>query len=208
MKRDSVRRNPVRSSSFKNTVLLFLKCVKTLMREKGQSPFKKPSFREQQETRWSVLVRMGNGPRRARGKAAVNGAECGRPWNASAGGWRKLHRQGKKKLKSRFFLYLHSAPGAEIACCTAVPWEEEFEPLRHSEFLLCQLAGTEAPGEGRLAACMLFRVSDASDETVGTEVIFSYNQGGKFRNKKYRNTSIIFKSTFWGNFMSFTLEII
>lgn len=203
MKRDSVRRNPVRSSSFKNTVLLFLKCVKTLMREKGQSPFKKPSFREQQETRWSVLVRMGNGPRRARGKATVNGAECGRPWNASAGGWRKLHRQGKKKLKSRFFLYLHSAPGAEIACCTAVPWEEEFEPLRHSEFLLCQLAGTEAPGEGRLAACMLFRVSDASDETVGTEVIFSYNQGGKFRNKKYGNTSIIFKSTFWGNFYEF-----
>lgn len=59
MKRDSVRRNPVRSSSFKNTVLLFLKCVKTLMQEKGQSPFKKPSFREQQEKRWSVLVRMG-----------------------------------------------------------------------------------------------------------------------------------------------------
>lgn len=203
MKRDSVRRNPVRSSSFKNTVLLFLKCVKTLMREKGQSPFKKPSFREQQETRWSVLVRMGNGPRRARGKATLNGAECGRPWNASAGGWRKLHRQGKKKLKSHFFLYLHSAPGAEIACCTAVPWEEEFEPLRHSEFLLCQLAGTEAPGEGRLAACMLFRVSDASDKTVGTEVILSYNQGGKFRNKKYGNTSIIFKSTFRGNFYEF-----
>lgn len=59
MKRDSVRRNPVRSSSFKNTVLLFLKCVKTLMQEKGQSPFKKPSFREQQEKCWSVLVRMG-----------------------------------------------------------------------------------------------------------------------------------------------------
>lgn len=29
------------------------------MREKGQSPFKKPGFREQQEKRWRVLVRMG-----------------------------------------------------------------------------------------------------------------------------------------------------
>lgn len=92
-----------------------------------------------------MLVKDGHGPRRTRGKATVNGAECGRPRNASAGGRRKLHRQGKKKLKSSFFLYLHSAPRAEIARCTAVPWEE-LEPLSHSELLLCQLAGTVAPG--------------------------------------------------------------
>lgn len=65
------------------------------MREKGQSPFQTPSFREQQEKRRSVLVRMSMAHEEHRG-AAVGGAECGHPWNASAGGWRKLHRQGKR----------------------------------------------------------------------------------------------------------------
>lgn len=75
----------MRSSVFKNTLLLFLKCVKTFMREKGQSPFQKPSFREQQEKRRSVLVRMSMAHEEHRG-AAVGGAECGHPWHASAGG--------------------------------------------------------------------------------------------------------------------------